>query len=644
MTKQRVRILDCTIRDGSYLINYQFTAEDTYLITSALCDGGLERIEIGHGFGLDAQNHGKGRAADNDVRYIRAAVAAAKGRAKIGVFYIPGIGTLDSIHRAADAGIGFIRVGTNINQFAEGETAIKLAKDLGLEVWSNLMKSYVVTPEEFGTVCCNVQEFGADVAVLVDSAGGMTPDQIQVFTQEALALVDIPLGFHGHNNLGMVIANCLAFVHQGGTFVDGSLRGMGRSAGNASTELLSALLLREGFDIGEMDVKLLMGLAQNLIAPGMPRDTGLLPVEIASGIAYFHSSFQPLIDKYSSKMGVEAFETILELPAESRAFVVPEMVDLAAKNAKTRNVRQERLPTDDLQWVNRTVCSTLEQLKSELQMLSAKTGFPIVMSMARTRRNDCSYFRIAPIRIGQKYCVGHVESGSVEQDTAVWDCLGSEVMYWMVDRQIHPLGVLPESWLWLAYDDDQLLVTALEDFLRMACPKKTLYCPDFEERIAKLAHERLEFSSDSHCDVGVALSVRRRFMRSDIDHIKPDGTLILVQPEAIESEAINEARDRDLLIWRLDLGEALVSEVSRVFNTHFRLDRHAGRKHLSATTVVAGGVVGKPGEFVVDSISMPTAILGKADGVGGIVSLDTENETGRLCVLEWILKSEKGRL
>lgn len=641
--KKSAQVLDCTIRDGSYLINYQFTAEDTYLLTSALCEAGIERIEVGHGLGLDAQVKGKGKAAEVDIRYVNAGVSAAAGRARIGVFYIPGIGTLDSIRQAADAGIGFLRVGTNVDQFAEGEAAIRLAKDLGLEVWSNLMKSYVASPKEFGEVCRHVEGFGADVAVLVDSAGGMIPDQIRNFTQEALAVVGIPLGFHGHNNLDLVIANCLAFVQQGGRYVDASLRGMGRSAGNAATEVLSALLVREGFDIGNIDFRQLMCLAQNLVAPGMPRDTGLLPAEIASGIACFHSSFQPLVDKASAEVGVEAFETILELPVASRAAVLPEMADSAAKKAKARHASQERRLVADEQWVHRATCSTLDELRAALQVLSAKTRFPVVVSMARTRGNGGSSLRIAPIRIGQKYCIGHVESGSPEQDAAVWDCFGAEVAYWMVDRQIPAPVSLPSSSLWLAYDDDQLLITALDDLLRVSCSQKRIYCPDSEERIVKLALPRLAVSSAAPWDVGVALSVRRPFTRSDVDCIQSGGMLILVQPDAIESEAIIVARERGLLVLRLDLREALVAEVSRLFNTQLRLDRHAGRRVLANATVVAGGVVGNPGEIVVNSISVPTIILGKADGVGGIVPFGPEDEAGRRAVLEWMLQPERGK-
>jgi len=133
MSKTKVNVLDCTIRDGSYLIKYQFTAEDTFLVASSLCRAGIDRIEVGHGLGLDAQYKGKGPAAVSDTEYIESAVAAVKGKAKIGVFYIPSIASLDSIRSAADAGLDFIRVGADIEQYEGARESIRLANEYASE-------------------------------------------------------------------------------------------------------------------------------------------------------------------------------------------------------------------------------------------------------------------------------------------------------------------------------------------------------------------------------------------------------------------------------------------------------------------------------------------------------------------------------
>jgi len=332
MNSKKLGILDCTIRDGSYLINYQFTAEDAYLVCDLLAQCGIARLEVGHGLGLDAQTKGRGAAAASDADFIKAAVSAADGRSKIGVFFIPGIGDLDSIRRAADLGLDFIRIGTNIEERHLAREPIALAKRLGLETWSNLMKSYVVEPGAFADACGEMASRGADVVALVDSAGGMTPNEVLSYVSAAVDKGHT-LGFHGHNNLQLAIANCLAAVEGGCAFIDSSLRGIGRSAGNAPTEALCALLTRENVDIGAIDWRRLIHAAQNLIAPMMPRDTGLLPIEIASGVAYFHSSFQELVDKASAAHGVEPFETILEIGPAAKPGVDASTVEKAAAAA-----------------------------------------------------------------------------------------------------------------------------------------------------------------------------------------------------------------------------------------------------------------------------------------------------------------------
>ena len=84
-------ILDVTLRDGSYLIDFQFTAEDTATIAAALESIGFRWIEVGHGLGLNASQAGKGMAAATDEEYMEASAEALED-AKWGMFFIPGIG------------------------------------------------------------------------------------------------------------------------------------------------------------------------------------------------------------------------------------------------------------------------------------------------------------------------------------------------------------------------------------------------------------------------------------------------------------------------------------------------------------------------------------------------------------------------
>src|SRR6202140_376610 len=109
---QRVEILECTLRDGSYAVDFKFTENDTAILAGVLDRLGFRWIEVGHGVGLGAAKAGKGTMPASDERLIEAAKRAAP-HAQIGCFFIPGIGTVDQIRSARSAGLDFIRIGYN---------------------------------------------------------------------------------------------------------------------------------------------------------------------------------------------------------------------------------------------------------------------------------------------------------------------------------------------------------------------------------------------------------------------------------------------------------------------------------------------------------------------------------------------------
>src|ERR1700733_399293 len=166
----RPEILEVTLRDGSYLIDFQFTAQDTVMISSALESVGFRWIEVGHGVGLNASASGKGAAAATDEQYLEAS-AEALSKARWGMFFIPGIGRAEDLRLAARYKMSFVRIGTNVTEIDQAEPFIKLAKDLGMLVSFNTMKSYAVSAAEWGRVAAQTSAWGADIVCLVDSAG-----------------------------------------------------------------------------------------------------------------------------------------------------------------------------------------------------------------------------------------------------------------------------------------------------------------------------------------------------------------------------------------------------------------------------------------------------------------------------------------
>ncbi|MGH6955026.1 MAG: 4-hydroxy-2-oxovalerate aldolase, partial [Alphaproteobacteria bacterium] len=172
--KDRVEIIDCTLRDGSYVADFQFTARDTESICRGLARAGIRMIEVGHGLGLGASRAGHGKARESDEAYLEAARAGAGG-AKVGAFFIPGIGSAEDIAAARRRGLDFIRIGADVTRIESAREHVARARTLGLEVSLNMMKSYAVDLAGMVSVAAAIRGYGASIVTVVDSAGCMLP-------------------------------------------------------------------------------------------------------------------------------------------------------------------------------------------------------------------------------------------------------------------------------------------------------------------------------------------------------------------------------------------------------------------------------------------------------------------------------------
>ena len=212
---QKPTILEATLRDGSYDVNFSFTSQDTSILCKNLESAGIEYIEVGHGVGMHASTKGYGKAAETDEEYMCAARRSVK-KAKWGMFCIPGIAELEDIDIAHKYDMGFIRIGTNVTEVPKSENYVKRAKRHGMFVTANYMKSYALPPREFSRQVKLSLEYGVDVIYIVDSAGGMFSEDVEKY-YKAIRKVssNIPVGFHGHDNLGLAVSNSLVAVELG---------------------------------------------------------------------------------------------------------------------------------------------------------------------------------------------------------------------------------------------------------------------------------------------------------------------------------------------------------------------------------------------------------------------------------------------
>lgn len=334
---RRIELLDCTLRDGSYVVDFQFTARQTAEICGALEAAGFTRIEVGHGVGMGASGPQRGVAACTDEEYIRAAVGALT-HTKPGAYFIPGIATEEHLRMGRDLGLQFIRIGTDITRSEQADPFIATAKRLGFEVHYNAQKSYLAPPDEFLRRAVRLEEAGIDVMYVTDSAGGMMPAQVRDYVTPLAAALKCRIGFHGHNNLSLAVANTLAALEAGATLLDCTLQGIGRSGGNAQGEVMALLLERMGIDAG-IDVARTLAAGETLVRPLMPEAYGIPAVDAVMGFAQFHSGFYDRLRRIAEETGVDAKTLIVEVSREDRANPGEELIrSIAGRLAQPASV------------------------------------------------------------------------------------------------------------------------------------------------------------------------------------------------------------------------------------------------------------------------------------------------------------------
>ena len=665
-------ILEVTLRDGSYLIDFQFSAEDTANIGCALEAVGFRWIEVGHGLGLNASNSGKGAAAASDEEYLDAAAQSFK-KAKWGMFFIPGIGREEDLRLAARYGMSFVRIGTNVTEAAQAEPYIALAKELGLFVSYNGMKSYAVSPADFGRLVDQVHSWGADIACLVDSAGSMDPDSVAAYIHAAKAQSACPLGYHGHDNLQLAMANTLRAIEEGAVLVDSSLQGMGRSAGNCVTEVLVAILQRRGL-LSHIDLKAAMDVGQGLIQP-LLRKRGIDPMAVTSGMARFHSAFTDKVQQFARKHQIDVRDLIVRLCQEDQVSAPDELLDrlshelAAMKMPRVLSIPAFRVESSEIE--NPT--ESLKSLLKELRTRAIKSGTFSALNVVLSEKIASDFLVSGNIHSTQTHVVGSLEVSNQNQLQQVLELADGRVDVLLLDvekKQQGPTNVaetarrMLKTTLLLTYLDNRVWIEAVED--QVVCllnevldnseiviagdhPRSRALGLRFAERGARvtLIHDPgsdrapsvRSLSLEGNEPQFIQLAARDRaaielFGRADVVVAWPAGEswfggrfaallkakthLLDASIGGILADGITEAQRRGCYLLRVNIWPALTAALSSAHESLLKTKDAFGWSALDGIPVVAGGAMGRHGDVIVDNIHQPTRVIGVCDGRGGV--------------------------
>ncbi len=336
---KKVILHDMSLRDGMHAKRHQISLDQMVNIATGLDDAGMPLIEVTHGDGLGGASVNYGFPAHSDEEYLSAVIPKMKN-AKVSALLLPGIATVDHLRMAKDLGVSTIRVATHCSEADVSEQHIGLAAKLGMDTVGFLMMAHMASPEKILEQARLMESYGANCIYCTDSAGYMLPDEVsqKIGLLRAELNPNTEIGFHGHHNMGMAIANSLAAVEAGAIRIDGSVAGLGAGAGNTPLEVFVAVLDRMGAKHG-MDLYKIMDVAEDLVVPIMDQPIRVDRDALTLGYAGVYSSFLLFAQRASAKYGVTARDLLVELGRRGTVGGQEDMIeDLALTMAKEKGL------------------------------------------------------------------------------------------------------------------------------------------------------------------------------------------------------------------------------------------------------------------------------------------------------------------
>ncbi|MDX1693305.1 MAG: 4-hydroxy-2-oxovalerate aldolase [Ketobacteraceae bacterium] len=337
MKGKKVVLHDMCLRDGMHPKQHQITIDEMIDIATALDDAGVPLIEITHGDGLGGASVNYGFPAARDEEYLKAVIPRLK-KSKVSALLLPGIGTVDHLKMAADCGVSTIRVATHCTEADVSEQHIGMASEMGLDTVGFLMMAHMISPEALLEQALLMESYGANCIYCTDSAGYMMPDDVR----DRISLLrerlkpETEIGFHGHHNLALGVANSLVAVECGARRIDGSAAGLGAGAGNTPLEVFAAVLDRAGAETG-VDIFKLMNVAEEKIIPLMDHLVRVDRDSLTLGYAGVYSSFLLFAKRAGKKYGVPSQHILLEMAKRKAIGGQEDLIeDVAMQMAKAR--------------------------------------------------------------------------------------------------------------------------------------------------------------------------------------------------------------------------------------------------------------------------------------------------------------------
>lgn len=310
---RRVVLHDMCLRDGMHAKREQISIPQMVEVATRLDEAGVPLIQVTHGAGLGGNSLQHGFAMHTNEAYLEA-VAPKLKQARISVLLIPGLGTMRELESAHACGARSVHVATHCTEADTSPQHIAFARKLGLDTTGFLMMAHLNDAAGIAEQGRLMESYGAQTIYVTDSAGYMLPGDVRerVDALRQVLKPETEIGFHGHHNLGMGIANSIAAIEAGATRIDASVAGLGAGAGNTPMEVFVAVCDRLGIQTG-VDLFKLMDLAEDVIVPMMEHMVRIDRESLTLGFAGVYSTFLLHAKRAAARLGIPARDILVEL-------------------------------------------------------------------------------------------------------------------------------------------------------------------------------------------------------------------------------------------------------------------------------------------------------------------------------------------
>ena len=307
----QITISDPTLRDGNHAVRHQLDREQIRAYAIAANAAGVHIVEVGHGNGLGASTLQVGLARLTDAEMLETARECLT-HTRMGAFILPGWGTMKDLLTAMRCGVDVVRVGAHCTEGDLTERHLGFLRERGVEAHGCLLMSHMATPERLAEECAKMESYGAQAVGIFDSSGHYLQAEVTERISAIRNAVSVPILFHGHNNLGMAVANSLSAAAAGASIIDGCARGFGAGAGNTQLEVLVPVLERCGYKVG-IDLYQLLDAADLAERQLMNKVPTISSESLVSGLSGVFSGFRKRVLSIAAEQGLDARDIFFEL-------------------------------------------------------------------------------------------------------------------------------------------------------------------------------------------------------------------------------------------------------------------------------------------------------------------------------------------